>query len=675
MGVQTAADGTFTLDGLRDGAYMIFASDDERGTVMANLTAPGQGAKLELPGTGTLKVRVRDADGEPVTAAEVRPFTSGPFQYVYSQVHPLESDTGIVEIPMPEGKYQVRVRTPEGDVQEVGPVDLKIGETTSVDVTVPASGRVRGVVVDEEGEHVGGAEIFVRMGGFPPTPSREQYARSDAEGRFEIAGLPVERIKLKVQHSEYADTEFEATPEKGASKEITVRITRGASIAGHVHDAGGGALAGQQLTLYQNFMEPRITFTDKDGAYAFPGVPAGSWNIKVGTFEQNASGQTKSGIQVGTEGTVTVDFESLAASGSVSGIVRLAGKPFAGASVRVIDDRGVGQAITTTTDETGRYEVEGVQPGTFQVHVQGEDGGASTVKFGSFGSGETSATRDIDLGSAIIKGSVTNEDGKPLSPAWVTIEDAEEDEGNWARIKAQATTSSDGSFIAKGLPAGRYKIRVQQGNYAQQILEPAPLGDGATLDLGRIKLRLGTSLTGRVVDDTGAPVEDVTISLKDTKGRPVMLWSMSTTGSDGRYTLQGVEPGSYLVRFEAKGYAPDERPVDLPEAGTTADGRLTRGGTLRVVVRDDSGRALPEARVALLDAKGRPVTKTLSLANLSDGSSDRTDANGEALLRDLASTTYQVTASRAGYTPPTDAAKVVVAPGATATIEITLTKE
>ncbi|MCP5069278.1 MAG: hypothetical protein GY946_22160 [bacterium] len=674
MGSTSGADGTFTLDGLRKGAYMLFAADEERGTVMANISAPGQGAKLELPGTGTLKLRVRDASGEPVSTAEVRPFSAGPFQYVYSQVHALKSEAGIIEIPMPEGNYQVRVRTDAGDVKEVGPVEVKIGKTASLEVTVPASGRVRGVVVDEEGEHVGGAEIFVRMGGFPPSKSREQYARSDAEGRFEIAGLPLERTKLKVQHAEYADTEFDATPETGASTEVTVRIARGASIAGHVRNGDGNSLGSQQVTLYQNFMEPRITFTDEDGAYAFPGVPEGSWSLKVGVFEQNASGQTKSDIKVGLSGTVTVDFEALAASGRVTGLVRLAGKPLAGATVKVIDDRGVGQSIAATTDENGYYAVDGVQPGSFQVHVDGE-GGASTVKFGNFGAGETTATRDIDLGSAVIKGTVVNEDGKPLSPAWVMIEDADAEEGTWSRVKAQATTKSDGSFMATGLAAGRYKVRVQQGEYAQQILEPKPLADGATLDLGQIRMRRGTSLSGRVVDDTGAPVEDVTISLKDTDGRPVMLFSMSTTGSDGRYTLQGVQPGSYVVRFQAKGYAPDEKPVELSEAGATADGTLTRGGILRVVVRDDSGRGVAGARVSLLDAAGRPVTKTFSLANLSDGDNSKTDEQGMAQLPDLASGTYQVNATRSGYVAAGDAEKAVVAPGATTTIELTLTKQ
>lgn len=175
-----------------------------------------------------------------------------------------------------------------------------------------------------------------------------------------------------------------------------------------------------------------------------------------------------------------------------------------------------------------------------------------------------------------------------------------------------------------------------------------------------------------MTDDEGRPVENATISLKDTSGRPVFSFSLFTTGSDGRYSVQGVVPGRYVVGAEARGLAPAEQPVEVGEGGGTADLVLRRGGTLRVRVVDESGAPLEGARVTLTDGRGQAVTKTLSLINFFDSGQDRTNAEGVALLPDLAAGGYRVSASLGGYVLAGEEAGASVVPGGTAAATVTL---
>jgi hypothetical protein len=175
-----------------------------------------------------------------------------------------------------------------------------------------------------------------------------------------------------------------------------------------------------------------------------------------------------------------------------------------------------------------------------------------------------------------------------------------------------------------------------------------------------------------VTDDTGKPVEDATVSLKDSRGRQVFNFSLATTGSDGRYDVHGLAQGAYTVRFEAKGLAPDERPVQVGPTGASVDGVLARGGTLAVIVEDDAGRPVVGARVILKDAKGQPVTKTLSLVNIFDSDRGLTNEQGATALQDLAPGPYRLSATKEGLVAPAEDVSVSVSAAGSTSARITL---
>ena len=668
---RTEADGSFVLEGLRRGDYMFVGWEEKLGTAMSPGKAPGR-IEIKLPGTGRVKGTVVWEDGTPVTAGTVRPFQIGPFQYVYSLVHQLGED-GTFEFDVTAGDWNCRVQSDEGFVSDGNVAKVAVGETSTITIKVPKTGVVRGVIMDEDGNHVEGAEIFVMQGGFPASPSREHYARSDAEGAFEVPGLGPDPVDLHVEHTEYANTKIRvsALPANKAVEQ-SVRLTKGAGVGGRVADAEGRGIPGEQvnLALSGEWFGARNTFTDGDGTYRFDAVTPGTYLVTTGPFEQGARGLSRSDVTVGASGLVTIDFQHTAAAGSVSGLVTQAGKAVAGATVTLTDARGPEKTVGAKTDENGRFLATGLQYGRVRIEAT-TPAGMSRARTVSVAEGEAPTDVTIDIGTATVRARVLDPQGEPASGCWMSVELADSQETGWSVVKAQGNSDSNGVFQSKGLQPARYVVRVNRVEFAQFRSAPFDLAEGEAKDLGDLRMAPGVLLQGVVRDDAGAPIEKATVSLKDMQGRPVQLFSMATTGSDGRYAMHSIEPGRYTVHFQARGHAPGEQSIEITDAGASANGTLPRGGAVWVTVRNPDGEPLQGVRVRLYDDQGRLVSKTISLANFDSGRR-YTDTDGGAGLEDLAGGTYVVTCSKAGYAVIGADPRTGVEPGGRSEVQVVM---
>jgi len=669
LSTRTVADGTFVLDGLRKSAYMFVAWEQAHGQSMAPGSAPGS-IDLKLGGTGHVQGKAVWEDGTPVTAGTVRPFKVGPFQYVYSMVHPIAND-GTFAFDVTEGDWNCRVQTAEGFVSDGTNVKVAVGKTSSVEVQVPKSAVVRGVVMDEAGNHIAGAEIFVMQGGFPETASREQYARSDADGQFEVKGLPLETVDLHVEHSDYADARLRVTPTSSdEAKEQDVRLKAGASLVGHVRDADGAGVAGEQINLAQGFFDARSTFTDGDGGYRFDALAPASYNVSTGPFEQGARGLMKRDVEVGDDGVVTIDFEIPAAGGRVTGTVTQGGVPVPRAKVTLTDARGPEQATGVRADETGHFAAEGLQFGRVQITATTE-GGMRGHRRITITEGAATPDVTVDIGTSTVRARIVDTTGEPAAGCWINLEAADDQSEGFGRVKDNGNSDAQGVYRSEGVQPGRYVLRVNRVEFAQYRSPPFTLAANESKDLGDVRMVAGALLKGVVRDDAGAPIEKATVSLRDLEGVPLQLFSMATTGSDGRYAMNGIEPGRFVVHFAARGHAPDEKTVEIAAAGGTASATLTRGASIDVRVVDQDGRPVANARIRLFDAKGRAVTRTISLANLDSGRR-YTDASGRTSLADLAAGAYVVKCEKAGYVAVGGDGRASLEPGKITTVGITL---
>ncbi len=309
--VKSEANGSFTLDGLSPGNYMLVGASDAKGTGTANPVKAGErAARLQLKGVGTVTGKVTTKGGGPVGEYVMRPYTAGPFQYVYSRLTHVKDPDGKFTLQLPPGAYQIDVKADGSSVTTTTAVTVTPNQTTDITITLPPEGIVRGVVTDPDGNHLAGAEVYVKSGGFPPVAIREKYVRTDGDGQFVLKGLSLEPVKLHVRHAGFALSIIETTPVDAAkTTEITVRLTAGARVEGHVRTKEGAPVAGERINLFQgfDFFSAKTAFTDDTGAFAFTAVGEGSYQCSTGRFEANAQGQQQN-VTAPSSGVVTVDF-------------------------------------------------------------------------------------------------------------------------------------------------------------------------------------------------------------------------------------------------------------------------------------------------------------------------------------------------------------------------------
>lgn len=677
--VQTDASGSFTLDGLQAGSYWLFAGHDEKGDGQATQVKAGdRGVRIDLKGAARLTGRVLTTAGTPCPKFVLRPYPAQPFRYVYSRLYEFADPEGRFSLSIPPGTYQIDAKADGASFTSVANVTVEAGTPKEIEIRLPAEGVVTGVVTDPDGNHLAGAEVYVKRGGFPPTPVREQYVRSDADGHFALRNLPLEKQNLHVRHASFAAKVVEAMPTTAAqAKEVTVRLTAGARVAGRVTTKDGRPVAGARLNLFQGFafFDARSAFTAADGAYEFRAVAAGDYVVSLGRFEANASGPTQR-VKVPEDGTATADFVTegdTTASGTVQGRVTVGGAPAANATVTAIDERGFGDAVSVKTDAEGRYVATGLRPGRITVSV-GTATGLQDSDATRLADATQPATLDFAFGTAAVKATLVGSDGRTtVSGAWVQVESAAAKPGQegWQTIKAVIQSDNAGLLVAQGLEPGPYRLRISGVGYAARLTDAFTVGEGESRDLGTIRLESGGGIAGRVTDETGTPLEGIGVSAKNAKGEDVFLFNLVSTGSNGRYEIQALEFGRYTVKFEGKGYAPVEKMADVSAQGAVVDAVLARGGSVTVRVEDEGGQPVEGARVVLFDGSGAEVKRTLSIVTAFDEVS-RTSAQGQARIRDLAPGGYRATARKDGWTAAGDPSPFNVGAGGEVSVVVVL---
>ena len=168
---------------------------------------------------------------------------------------------------------------------------------------------------------------------------------------------------------------------------------------------------------------------------------------------------------------------------------------------------------------------------------------------------------------------VQDHSGAPIASADVTVARVGARE-----LAAELETDGDGRFAAPTLPAGEYRIRVEKPGFAAVNLSTRVYAGNRT----ELALRLVrfASISGRVIDGTGAPVRGARvlplIASRGTLRRMSFAFGLqSITDADGRYRLYNIPPGEYAIAtaFGASSFAVGST-GQAPPPGTTGSGVL-----------------------------------------------------------------------------------------------------
>jgi len=309
----------------------------------------------------------------------------------------------------------------------------------------------------------------------------------------------------------------------------------------------------------------------------------------------------------------------------------------------VEDDPTGGGAFTAITDDEGRYQLDRLAAGNWQVTAS--KGGYVTWQFGQRRPFEVPPpltltrgqrlTADIPLTrSSAIAGRVHDEFGEPLAGLQVRAYRARMEQG-YRRLEAVGAadrTDDTGAFRVYGLPPGAYyvaaSLRVAPADSPVETTY-APTyfpGTGDLAEAQRITLELGDEggatfpllpvrrvrVSGVVLNSSGAPA-DAFLSLDSEAAELGVPFGVAgVTRSDGTFTLPDVPPGRYRLSASLRGDGRDESafvPVTIDADDVTGTTLLTgRPATLRGSFVADAGisRRLPgRLKVTAVAARAR----------------------------------------------------------------------
>jgi protocatechuate 3,4-dioxygenase beta subunit len=358
-------------------------------------------------------------------------------------------------------------------------------------------------------------------------------------------------------------------------------------------------------------------------------------------------------------------------------------------SGRVVDESGAPLAdagLSTEVrsageraDESGRRGCSSAADGTFTlagvaagevVLVASKDGYLEArLELGRLGDGDARERLELRLGTgAVVAGRVEWPDGAAADGAKVQLQARSRDLRYFSFGPENVQeTDADGRFRFSGLAGGPFTLIAS----AREPLPPAEPGaaesriarklaakrmptwtvraDDVAAGGGELVLRLepGSEVSGRVVDDTGAPVERCLVAATP-QGQPVWnpfaaaVTARVEKDGDGRFVLSGLREGEWSLVARGLGHGDSAEQVVRVPAEAPVTLVLPRGSRLSGLVVDASGEPASKASIRIETGGTRAFSFD---GNDVDATSD---AKGRFEVRNAPSGGLSVVASRPG---------------------------
>lgn len=688
--VTTAADGSFLIGGLRPGeSYdVVTLARDRPVTRREGVDAPTDGIEIILPTPGRISGRVVDAQTlSPVADFQVAygpdrssggggfgpggrggggrgGFAGAPGGRGDRQA--LHSDDGsFVLDEVPAGTWEVVAQAEGYQTARVGGITLEEGGTRSgVDVRLRRGASIQGQVLDANtGQPILDVAITLRRpgGAGAVTLAGDADARTDGDGHFAVEGLGPGSYTVMARHPDYADGSA-LVEVKDAPVAADLRLTPGGSVGGTVLSEANAPLPGATVTLGAGgggfgrggaFAGAQTTMSDDGGRFRFTHVTAGRYAVSASVRSRQTlpvelvlqAGEARENLVL-----------SLAAGARIHGLVT--GLPSAlRGNVNVTASGPDGFFTSSRAGADGSFELAGAPVGPINLRATASDTTGSTRSATSQVSvtdGQTDLEADIAFETGFTLSGTVTRAGQAVSGATVSAGL----QGGGGRM-ASARTDESGAYRLEGLVQGSYTVTAgADGGRPQR--QTATLSDDTTLDFVLPSARV----TGVVVEaGSQQPLPDATVQAapQDATGPP---GRGASTDSNGRFSIDGLEPQTYVVSARKPGYQVESKNV-TPADGGAEDVvlALVRGDGIGLEVRDAQfGVPVRAAQARAVDGQGA----------VAFAGGVMLDSDGRGEIPSLRPGSYVLTLYAAGYAPavlaatsPSPRVFIAVSPGGT----------
>ena len=525
--------------------------------------------------------RVVDTDGGPVAGAEVKLRWLEDnerllFRDRLDATEPTATDergdfsfpavsAGEYEVLLSHAEY-VRHGSPRAEVPG-GEGDIDLGVFTLV-----AGAKIHGLVTNPEGEPVAGATIRARNYRSMDR-DQERTATSDADGVFQLSGLPHELIELRVRADGYTTLVLRGA-RPGTEEPILIELKTGALLTGRVVDAAGRPVAGAPVLLEpdeQTLMRgvdwrDLFRHTDGDGRFRFEHIGPGSWSLEA-TQGQATAKVDGIELQPGTQREVDLHLQT---QDQLTVIVSTQlSEPVADARIRVKPEGALYATGYGTTDGSGRAQI-GVSPGAALVTVEHslyQDESTQLV----LEPGNNELALQVRAGGTI-RGTVRSADGAPLGLA--TVKARAEDAlrlipaaRRYVSPPTETISGRNGQFELTGLEPGRYFLAASAPGFAENGPDQPIEIDGQSVDGVDIVLEPGGSITGIV---TGLDSTDLArVEISATRNAE---WHVTAPDPEGNFAFEDLAPGEWkIVASQGDDFGPRSVERSVAVQTSTAD--------------------------------------------------------------------------------------------------------
>jgi protocatechuate 3,4-dioxygenase beta subunit len=482
--------------------------------------------------------------------------------------------------------------------------------------------ELAGMVVDGAGRGIAGARVTA--GEVDRAPEPRLAVTSGPDGSFRLAGLAAgARYRLDAEAAGFApaSTTLTSVPRLAAGKRpppVRIVLARGGAITGVVVDGAGRPLSGVVVSLMDSDLSAvwrslvgragsRETRSDPRGAFEIVNLSPGRYALVAHGPGLAATARRELDLIAGAGPPLDAGRLVMEPAATVEGVVTdRRGAPVPDADVKlfpspkghpVLAGGGADYELDARADGDGRFRVAELRRGeSFDLYVSAS--GHTPVRVRDVRSPTAKPLR-VELGDGCrLTGRVLDGERQPVFGARVDAADESRETPpsalpGFGSFGGGPGTATDvrGEFSLSGIAAGRVDLTVTAERYRParvQGLEVAVERAAAPIE---VVLEPGSSVAGLVRDAAGHPVAGIqVVAMPDLdlaallrRGRSFSQAPCLSAG-DGRYRLEGLEPGRYQVTLVGRraptvsiDVRPGENDLDLvaeEESGLPVSGRV-----------------------------------------------------------------------------------------------------